>query len=124
MEIVDANIILRYLLGDVPEFKTSVIEILDKENNILILDEVIAEVVYVLQGVYKLERFEIYNALKLFLAKENLISRNPQVISLALKFYSEYKIDFVDSILLAYSTDKNNVVHTLDKKLNNLINNL
>jgi len=124
MEIVDANIILRYLLGDLPEFQPLVTDILDRKKFILILDEVIAEVVYVLQGVYKLDRFEISNALQLFLAKDNLICRNPKEISLALKFYSEYKIDFVDSILLAYSTDKNYVIHTFDKKLNNLINNL
>ena len=70
MEIVDANIILRYLLGDVPEFYTRTVEIFDRDNYILILDEVIAEVVYVLQGVFKLERFEISNALLMFLEKD------------------------------------------------------
>ncbi len=122
MEIVDANIILRYLLGDSNELQQKASKIIDESLCILILEEVLAEVVYVLDRVYKLERQEIAQTLLLFIKKDNLLLHNQETISSALLFYSDQKIDFVDSILLAYSLDKSNIIHTLDKKLLRLIN--
>lgn len=50
MNIVDANIILRYLLEDIPELAEKAAEILEN-NEIFIPNEVFAEVVYVLEKV-------------------------------------------------------------------------
>ena len=84
MEIVDANIILRYLLDDIPKFKKIASTILDFKPNIIILEEIIAEVVYVLEKVYRIERNTITQTLKLFLQKNNLIIKNKKTILLAL----------------------------------------
>lgn len=52
MNIVDANIILRYLLNDIDDLADKAANIV--ENNLVFSpNEVIAEIVYVLEKVYK-----------------------------------------------------------------------
>lgn len=60
MEITDANIILRYLLKDNADFFLKARNIIEK-NKIFIPVEVCAEVVYVLEKVYKIPRVKILN---------------------------------------------------------------
>jgi len=57
MKIVDANIILRYLLEDHAEYFEKAISIVGK-NRILLINEVVAEVVYVLEKVYQIDRLK------------------------------------------------------------------
>lgn len=85
-------------------------------------DEVIAEVVFVLQKVYKVPREEIANLLsksfKYFeVADEALLKES-------LFFYARTKLDFVDCILASYASVKKEDVTTFDKKLNNFISRL
>jgi Predicted nucleic-acid-binding protein, contains PIN domain len=59
MNIVDANLILRYLLQDSAQFIEQARDKIE-DHNIFIPNEVIAEVVYVLEKVYKVERVHIF----------------------------------------------------------------
>jgi len=54
MIIVDANIVLRYLLNDTENLSEKAADILEN-NNVFLLNEVIAEIVYVLEKVYKVK---------------------------------------------------------------------
>ncbi len=71
MKIVDANVILRYFLQDHVEMYTKAKNILENEF-IQIPNEVIAEVVYVLEKVYKIERKTIKETLIGFLKYSNI----------------------------------------------------
>lgn len=71
MNIVDANLILRYLLQDAPQFIDQANEKMER-CSIFIPNEVIAEVVYVLEKVYKVERQEIYDSLRNLLRYRNI----------------------------------------------------
>ncbi len=124
MLIADANIILRYLLGDVPEMRMKSAEVLDGDEYVLVLNEVFAEVVYVLEGIYNVKRELIATTLSAFLNKPQIISRSSELMFSALNYFAEYKIDFVDSILLAHSLVQDNSIITFDKKLLSLINKL
>lgn len=55
MRFVDANVILRYVLDDDPQFAEKAARILEQEQ-VHVPFEVMAEVVYVMQGVYKASR--------------------------------------------------------------------
>ncbi|MCK9453166.1 MAG: PIN domain-containing protein [Bacteroidales bacterium] len=55
MQIVDANIILRYLLNDHAAHFNAAVEIIEN-NTIFVPFEVAAEVVYVLEKVYQVLR--------------------------------------------------------------------
>jgi len=74
-----------------------------EDHNIFIPNEVIAEVVYVLEKVYKVERVHIFNSLRDLLSYSNISMHDRSILIEALKVYSEIKIDFVDSLLFAYS---------------------
>jgi len=62
MEIIDANIVLRYLLNDNPGLSKKAAKILEN-NNVHCPVEVFAEIIYVLEKVYNVPREKIYNAL-------------------------------------------------------------
>jgi predicted nucleic-acid-binding protein len=123
MNIVDANLILRYLLQDAIQF---IDQARDKIENyhIFIPNEVIAEVVYVLEKVYKVDRPLIYDSLRNLLAYSNVTTHDNSILVEALKVYSEIKIDFVDSLLFAYSKIGGHSVFTFDKKLNQMLDEL
>ncbi|MFB5267008.1 PIN domain-containing protein [Paenibacillus enshidis] len=75
MNIVDANLILRYLLQDAVQF---IEQARDKIENhrIFIPNEVIAEVVYVLEKVYKVERVNIFDTLQNLLTYSNITTHD------------------------------------------------
>ena len=64
-KLIDANVILRYLLGDHPQMSEKAKKVI--EAGAFTLPEVLAEVVYVLKGIYKVERAEIAKVLIDFL---------------------------------------------------------
>ncbi|MDF2722924.1 MAG: putative nucleic-acid-binding protein contains domain [Paenibacillus sp.] len=123
MNIVDANLILRYLLQDAAQFIEQARDKIE-DHNIFIPNEVIAEVVYVLEKVYKVERVHIFDSLRKLLSYSNISVHDRNILIEALKVYSESKIDFVDSLLFAYSKIGGHTVFTFDKKLNQLLDEL
>ena len=116
-KLVDANVILRYLLNDIPEQSEKAAEVI--ESGAFTLPEIIAEVVYVLLGVYKIPRSEIYDALKSLLEEVSIGSR--AVVLKALEIFAEKNVDFVDCIIIARSKILGDTVVSFDKKLNALL---
>lgn len=116
MSIIDANILLRYLLDDHPDLSPKAAEILEQQT-VTVPMEVACEVVYVLQKVYAVERAEIRQQLENLLA-ENLIGmEKPAVFLKALECYSTSRFDFVDCLLWAYRVVEAEEVFTFDEKL-------
>ena len=113
--LIDANVILRYLLNDVEEMAEKSAEIINA--GAFTLPEVIAEVIYVLKSVYKVERGEIAAAiLQIF---NEIEVANKKILIEAVKIFAESSLDFVDCILIAYNKVENVEIFTFDKKLNN-----
>jgi predicted nucleic-acid-binding protein len=118
MTIVDANIFLRYLLQDDPDLFQTAQSFIEKKE-IFIPNEIIAEVVYVLEKVYKVERKDIREAWDKLLLYQNLNFVNESILMIALKQYVESRIDFVDALLVGYSETGQYEIETFDKKLKN-----
>lgn len=123
MRIVDANIVLRYLLNDSDELTEKATEIIEN-SDIFVPNEVIAEVVYVLEKVYEVSNIEISTTLKELFRYGNLSLNDAEVVEAALALYGSRKLDFVDTMLYAYRKVKGYEVFTFDKKLKNLLNEL
>ena len=121
MLIIDANAILRYTLNDNIDMAKTVNELIGK-HKVTIRYEVMAEVVYVLEKMYKLSRKEVRDGLKAFLALPNVETETKSVLLLALETYADKNLDFVDCLLYAYKALHGYDVFTFDKKLNNLLN--
>lgn len=118
MVVLDANVILRYLLND-NEAMAREAESIIKTEVTMVPIEVIAEVVYVLKGVYSVDRIKIRDALMEFLSEVTVAEK--EVIQVGLDAYAENNLDFVDCILYAYSCVKKYDIKTFDKKLNKLL---
>ena len=121
MVVLDANVILRYLLND-NEAMAKEAENVIKTEVTMVPIEVIAEVVYVLKGVYSVDRVKIRDALMEFLSEVTVAEK--EVIQIGLEAYVENNLDFVDCILYAYSCVKKYDIKTFDKKLNKLLSRL
>ncbi|MEB3175898.1 MAG: PIN domain-containing protein [Cyanobacteriota bacterium] len=120
MRIVDANIVLRYILDDHAELSPTATEILEQQTALLPI-EVACEVVYVLQKVYCINRKDIQEQLTSLLNEKLINMDKPLVFLKALELYSITRLDFVDSLLWAYHVIEQQEVFTFDKKLNKYI---
>lgn len=116
-KLIDANVILRYLLGDHPQMSEEAKRII--KNGAFTLPEVLAEVVYALKGVYHVGRTEIAMTLIEFL--DEISIDNQEAICEALTLFSETTLDFVDCILIARHRILCDEVISFDKKLNKML---
>lgn len=119
MEIVDANIVLRYLLNDHERFYPRSKKIIEQKE-LYIPTEVIAEIVYVLEKVYEVPRNKISESLTVLFNYPNIKISDLQVIYESLSIYKREKIDFVDAILVSYNRINDYVIHSFDKKVRKL----
>ena len=113
MTLIDANVILRYLLNDIPEQADKAESVI--KQGAFTLPEIIAEVVYVLTKLYKVPRNEIKSIVAPFL--DEIEIQNKEVIVNALSIFSETAFDFVDCIIISRKKLLNENVFTFDKKL-------
>lgn len=122
MTIIDANVILRYLLNDHNELSSKA-TIMIETNEVLLPNEVIAEVVYVLQKVYLINNQEISHTLLALISFENIKVEDFDLLKEAFRLFSIRKFDFVDTILYAHYKVRGHDIMTFDKKLNNMLEN-
>jgi len=121
MTRIDTNYIVRYLVDDNVEMADIAEEILTTKN-VFISNEILAEVIYVLLGVYQIPKIDIANQLLELLDFDNISVSNKKIIKQAFEIFKTKNLDFVDCLLCAYS--KKDEIITFDKKLNKCIRNL
>lgn len=120
MQLIDANIILRYILWDHEALAEQARTILEHET-VELPFEVIAEVVYVLEGMYEAERTEIQEGMLGLLKYPNIRISDEDVLKQAFQIFSEKNLDFVDALLVAYHIVRHAKVFSFDKKVNRLL---
>ncbi len=117
--ILDANAVLRYLLRDSEEQYLQVDHIIRTEYCQVSL-EVLAEVSYVLEGVYSVPRSAIIGCFRKL--SQEIIIVNGDVLLRALEVYDKSpKIDFVDCLMYGYQSSRGYNVVTFDKKLKTVL---
>lgn len=121
VRVVDTNVILRYLLRDVEELYAKAEKIITETMNgktmIFIPQSVIAEVVFVLQKVYKVPRDEIASVLEFFIQLRNCKIQDGEIIKRAISIYKETNLSFVDALLCAFKAEKGYSLETFDEAL-------
>ena len=116
MTVLDTNAVLRFLLRDDEEKAVSVYNRMEQET-CLIPIEVLAEAVYVLSKIYKIERTLIQEKLLGVLWNENVETPHRGVAETALRCFGETKFDFVDCLLIGYALIDGHRIFTFDEKL-------
>lgn len=113
MKLVDANVILRYLLNDNQEMARRAKAVI--EEGAYTKPEIIAEVVYVLKGVYKATRTDIRDFIREMLNAVRCAEGD--AVAYAVDVYADTSLDFVDCLLIAYHVLGKEDVFTFDKNL-------
>lgn len=113
MKLIDANVILRYLLNDNQEMAQKATAVI--EGGAYTKPEIIAEVVYVLKGVYHATRSDI----RLFIREmlKSVRCSESDAVACAMDVFAETSLDFVDCLLISYHTMNKEDVFTFDKNL-------
>ena len=122
MLLLDTNAILRYVLQDNQEM-ADIVEQLLSDNVCYIPVEVVAEIVFVLLKVYKIERKIIAQIINDIIETSNIRVAQSKVICCAVRIFAASSFDFVDCLLAGYAKEKQCSVFTFDKKIKNYLNN-
>ena len=105
--VVDANVILRYLLRDSEDLYRKAEEFFEDvfrgKKLAFIRDAVVAEVIYVLEKLYKIGKKEIADVISELLNLRHIKVADKSVLLTALNIYSNRNMDFVDCLIYAYS---------------------
>ncbi len=119
--VIDTNLLVRFLTEDDPSKANDVKRLLLKaaqgEIRLLIPSVVIAELVWVLQSFYKLERSEIVPLLNAILHTHGVEVSDKTVVSDAIAMYRNEAIDFIDAWIVAFAKAAEvRAIYTFDRK--------
>ena len=116
MNSLDTNVVLRYLLNDVPEQSNKSKDVITR-SAAYITDVVAAEIVFVLERVIGMERSDIVKLVKAFLSLPNLIY-NDYFLDQTLDLYGASKtLSIVDCYAATEAEVYGNKLVTFDRAL-------
>ena len=121
--LIDTNVILRYLLGDHPQFSPKaqafMFDVSKGVKRAEILDVVMVECIYVMEKYYEIPKSEIVEKLSGILNFSGIVNPDRSEILEALLKYENSNIDIVDCILATRSSPEK-VVISFDKDMKKL----
>ncbi len=116
MKLIDANIIIRFLLKDHPIQSPAAKKLLSNfQERLLLSDVAAAEIIWLLTSYYKLSKEEAVEKIFSIFNFPNIESNKPILIR-TLYFYRNFNIDYIDAYLAAYSEEeKLEGIYSFDK---------
>ncbi len=115
--LLDTNLIIRFLVNDDPEKVNRVEKLLsDKNNTNILLDTIVAEIIWVLSSYYSLNKTEVIEKIRALIHVDT-IECNEVLINKALSLWEKNNISYIDSYLVAVSSLGNITLFSYDDKL-------
>ncbi|NTU46093.1 type II toxin-antitoxin system VapC family toxin [Candidatus Roizmanbacteria bacterium] len=119
--IIDTNVILRFLLNDVPEQKIICETLFKKAKNseciIIIPQIVIFELHFILDKYYHINKEKIVETIKSLISTPYIEVESREVFLSTLTLYETASTSFVDCFLLNNAETQEAELFTFDKKL-------
>jgi predicted nucleic acid-binding protein len=112
--VVDTNVIVRLLTGEVSEEARRAAALLD-EHAVVLLRTVVLETEWVLRHTYRFDRMSVNNALREVLAARDVITPDHALIERALGWHAR-GLDFADALHLA-AVPSDATLATFDRRL-------
>jgi predicted nucleic-acid-binding protein len=123
-KLVDANVILRYLLRDDESLFQKALEVLEKvrtgEEKVVVLESVLTECVYVLLKIYRVNRSAIAEKLGGLLYYKGVVNLDKQDLIDSINLFGQTHLSFVDCLLCAKSKNNAMPIVTFDAELINI----
>ncbi|HZO98075.1 MAG TPA: PIN domain-containing protein [Gaiellaceae bacterium] len=98
---VDSNILVRHLTGDPPDQARRATAFLQSGQELALVDLVVAEVVYVLESVYEVERERVAELVRAAVGFPAIVVADEGLLLRTLELYEQYRIHFAESYLAA-----------------------
>ncbi len=118
--LLDTNLIIRFLVNDNPKKVSRVEKLLsDKDNVNILLDTIVAEIIWVLSSYYSLNKSEVIEKISALIHLDT-IDCNAVLLNKALSIWEENNISYVDSYLVAVAKLGNIPLYSYDEKLKSI----
>jgi predicted nucleic acid-binding protein len=123
-KLIDANVLLRYLLKDDEALFKKAYELLERVKDgkelIIIPESVLAECVYVLLRIYKVDRQIIAEKLKLLFLYKGVVNPDKEDLVDSITLFGQTNLSIVDCIICAKSVNNKMPILTFDDALKNI----
>lgn len=98
---VDSNVLVRHLTGDPSDQASHATEFLRAGDNLIVVDLIVAEVVYVLESVYEVDRERVAELVRAIVGFPTVAVPDEALLLRALEIYEQDRIHFAESYLAA-----------------------
>ena len=98
---LDTNVLIRHLTGDPPAQARRATAFLAEADELLVPDLIIAEVVFVLESFYKVERERVGELVRAVIGFPAIVVVDAPLLLRALEIYEVDRIDFAEAYLVA-----------------------
>jgi predicted nucleic acid-binding protein len=98
---LDTNILVRRLTGDPPDQAGRATEFLAQGDELIFTDVIAAELVYVLESFYEVERARVAELVRAVIAFPPVVVLDARLLLRALEVYEVERLDFAEAYLVA-----------------------
>jgi len=99
--VLDTNVLVRHLTADPPEQAARATSFLAGAEELILPDIVVAELVYALETVYRVERRQVAELVRAAIAFPAIVVLDEVLLLRALELYERESLDFVTAYLAA-----------------------
>jgi len=99
--VLDTNVLVRHLTADPPEQAARATSFLAGAEELILPDIVVAELVYALETVYRVERGQVAELARAAIAFPAIVVLDEVLLLRALELYERESLDFVTAYLAA-----------------------
>ncbi|MGH9041457.1 MAG: PIN domain-containing protein [Acidimicrobiia bacterium] len=98
---LDPNVLVRHFTGDPPEVAERATRFLAEADELLVPDLIVAEVVYVLESFYEVERVQVAELARAIVAFPSITVIDAALLLRAIEVYEVDRLDFAEAYLVA-----------------------
>jgi predicted nucleic acid-binding protein len=98
---LDTNVLIRHLTGDPPGQARRATAFLERAEELLVPDLIVAEVVYVLESFYEVRRQRVAELVRAVIGFPAIVVVDEPLLLRALEIYEVDRLDFAEAYLVA-----------------------
>jgi predicted nucleic acid-binding protein len=98
---LDTNVLIRHLTGDPPGQARRATAFLERADELLLPDLIVAEVIYVLESFYEVERRRVAELVRAIVGFPAVVVVDEPLLLRALEVYEVERLDFAEAYLVA-----------------------
>lgn len=100
---LDTNVLIRHLTGEPPEQARRATAFLARADELLLADPIVAEVVFVLESFYEVERARVAELVRAVIGFPSVVVVDTSLLLRAIEVYEVDRLDFAEAYLVAHA---------------------